>query len=364
MRTRTKGISADESGERKVDKQYRGERIYARLGSVSQEDAEAWLRAEQARIDRQREERPQHHFCDAAERYLNEKAKEGEKSEAYADAHLALILPYIGTKPLETIHSGSFEAFKEARMNPGGGKKGVKPATVNKTLEVVRAILLRSARVWRNEDGTPWLASAPLIEMLDNKNPRRAYPITWEEQSMLFNELPPHLERMALFAVNTGTRAENTCGLRWEWEHRFPELGRSVFVIPASEYKAGRQHVVILNDTAQHVVDGQRPKDGAKQVYVFPYRGDRVWEMGNNGWKQARERAKLPQVRVHDLRHTYGTRLRAAGVSEEDRALLLGHSVKSMPQHYAAGTVEHLVEQANKVELTRKRMTILRVVNG
>ncbi|MBN9359556.1 MAG: site-specific integrase [Herbaspirillum huttiense] len=73
-------------------------------------------------------------------------------------------------------------------------------------------------------------------------------------------------------------------------------------------------------------------------------------------------------MRVHDLRHTYGTRLRAAGVSEEDRALLLGHANKSMPEHYATGTVERLVDQANKVEveveLKRKRMTILRLVNG
>ncbi|QNB08395.1 tyrosine-type recombinase/integrase [Herbaspirillum frisingense] len=361
MRTRTKGISVDAGGERKVDKQYKGQRIFARLGTVSQEDAEAWLRAEQAAIDRQQAQRPQHYFLDAADRYLDEKEKEGEKQYDYANAHLAKILPYIGTKLIETIHSGSFDKFKADRMTPAGGIKGVTPATVNKTLEVVRAILIRAARVWRNEDGTPWLVSAPLIEMLEHKNPRRAYPITWEEQSMLFNELPPHLERMALFAVNAGTRDENTCGLRWDWEQRFPELGRSVFVIPAGEYKSGRHHVVILNDTAQAVVDGQR---GKHSTFVFPYRGERIQEMGNNGWKQARERAKLSQVRVHDLRHTYATRLRNAGVSEEDRALLLGHSIKSMPQHYAAGTVEHLVEQANKVELTRKRMTILRVVNG
>ena len=87
-------------------------------------------------------------------------------------------------------------------------------------------------------------------------------------------------------------------------------------------------------------------------------------EMGNNGGNQARKRAKLPQVRVHELRHTYGTRLRAAGVSEKDRALLLGHASKSMPERYTTGTVGRLVDQANKVELTRKRMTILRVVNG
>lgn len=34
----------------------------------------------------------------------------------------------------------------------------------------------------------------------------------------------------------------------------------------------------------------------------------------------------LPKVRMHDLRHTFGMRLRYAGESEEGRALLLGHA--------------------------------------
>jgi hypothetical protein len=57
-------------------------------------------------------------------------------------------------------------------------------------------------------------------------------------------------------------------------------------------------------------------------------------------------------------------RLRYAGVSEEDRALLLGHATKSMPQHYATAIVERLVEQANKVRRSERPMTILRVING
>jgi hypothetical protein len=36
-------------------------------------------------------------------------------------------------------------------------------------------------------------------------------------------------------------------------------------------------------------------------------------------------RAELPQVRVHDLKHTFGRRLRAAGVSFDDRQGLIGH---------------------------------------
>jgi len=69
-------------------------------------------------------------------------------------------------------------------------------------------------------------------------------------------------------------------------------------------------------------------------------------------------------VRVHDLRHTFGQRLRDAGVAEEDRALLLGHAIQGMPQHYATATIARLVEAANKVQETRDRTTLLRVVNG
>jgi hypothetical protein len=64
---------------------------------------------------------------------------------------------------------------------------------------------------------------------------------------------------------------------------------------------------------------------------------------------------------VHDLRRTFGQRLGDAGVSEEHRALL-GHATTGMPQHYAT-TIARLVEAANKLQETRDRTTLLRVVN-
>jgi glycosyltransferase involved in cell wall biosynthesis len=65
--------------------------------------------------------------------------------------------------------------------------------------------------------------------------------------------------------------------------------------------------------------------------------------MNNNGWQQARREVGLPRVRVHDLRHTYACRLRAAGVSAEDRAALLGHATQSMVGHYASADVGRLL---------------------
>jgi site-specific recombinase XerD len=54
-------------------------------------------------------------------------------------------------------------------------------------------------------------------------------------------------------------------------------------------------------------------------------------------------------VRVHDLKHTFGRRLRAAGVSLEDRQDLLGHKSGRITTHYSQPELENLIAAANKV---------------
>lgn len=363
MRTRTKGIQVAENGNRDIDKQYKGRRIFVRLGAVSQEEAETWLRQRQAEIDVELSQGAQRNFSHAADRYLTDCERRGVRTIETIAYHITLILPYIGSKPLESVHSGSLQEFCDSRIE----EDGVTPTTVNRTLEVVRSILTKAARVWRDDDGKPWLATAPLIEMLSTTvTKRQPYPITWDEQKRLFAELPSHLERMAVFAVNTGLRDENVCGLRWSWERYIPELRCSVFLVPASEFKGKRPHVAILNDVAMNIVNSCR---GIHPEYVFTYRNEkkalphaRIDTINNTAWQKARNRAKLALVRVHDLRHTYGQRLRDAGVSNEDRAVLMGHATSSMSEHYATPTIARLVDMANLVSTTRDTPTLLRLV--
>jgi integrase len=162
------------------------------------------------------------------------------------------------------------------------------------------------------------------------ETPRLPCPINWNEQDQLFSRLPARLARMVLFAVNTGLRESNVCKLKWEWEVAVPEVGRTVFVVPPEAYKTRRAHVVILNDVAWSVIQGQRGED---PVWVFPYRGKPVGTMNNTAWQRARKEVGLPRVRIHDLRHTFACRLRAVGVSMEDRQVLLGHANRSMAGH-------------------------------
>jgi integrase len=174
----------------------------------------------------------------------------------------------------------------------------------------------------------------------------QALPLSWEEQTRLFRELPPQLARTALFKVNTGTREKEVCYLRWDWEVPVAELDTSVFIIPEDRVKNGEERLLVLNRVARSVIEEVR---GEHSEYVFTWRGHPIAAMNNSGWQSARRRAGLSQVRVHDLKHTFGRRLRGAGVSYEDRQDLLGHKSGRITTHYSAAELENLIEAANRV---------------
>ena len=307
--TRTPGITVLADSRRFIDKRYLGVRIGLRVGAVTQEQAEARLQIEIARVqcDLARKAHARPTFTDCAARYVAQ--SRGKRSIDVIKWHVTLLRSYIGDLEPPQVHDQTLEPFVNARLADAASA-----TTINRSLEVVRTILNRAARSYRDADGRPWLeAMPPLISMLP-ESPRSPYPITWKEQDALFRKLPAHLSRMALFAVNTGLRDSNVCGLQWTWEVALLEFGRSVFVIPPEAFKTKRSHVVVLNDIAWSIVNAQR---SLHPIWVFPFRGRRINTMNNSGWQEARRDVGLPLVRVHDLRHSFGCRLRAAGVSVE-----------------------------------------------
>lgn len=122
-----------------------------------------------------------------------------------------------------------------------------------------------------------------------------------------------------------------------------PELETSVFLIPAdfggrhdnAGVKNGDERLIVLNRFAKSVIEGQR---GLDQLWVFPYgqpdkdgNATAMHRMNDSAWRKARKRAAamyeqrfkrtappgFASIRVHDLKHTFGRRLRAAGVTEK-----------------------------------------------
>jgi integrase len=291
--------------------------------------------------------RPKRAWRQAATKYLKEATKTTLREDA---RQLKLLDPYIGDLPLEAVHMGTLQGFlNERRCRPrkdGEEVKEVSKRTKNCALQTVRHILNLAASEWLDEYGMTWLSHAPKIKLLREDDKKEPYPLSWDEQTRLFRELPPYLAKMALFKVNTGCRDQEVCNLRWEWEVQVPELDMSVFIIPAHKVKNRQDRLVVLNRVAKEVIEEMR---GVHSEYVFTYGGRPIRAMCRKAWRKARQRVGLPQVRVHDLKHTFGRRLRAAGVSFEDRQDLLGHKSGRITTHYSQAELENLILSSNKI---------------
>jgi integrase len=274
-------------------------------------------------------------------------------------------------RPVQRVHHDALQPFVRSRL-----ETGISPGTINRDLAVVRRILNLCARLWRDDLDRPWLDTPPLIQMQRHPNKREPYPLSIDEQRLLFSELAGHLAKMALFKVNTGLREQEVVNLRWVWEVPVPELDTSVFVVPRAFVKNGLDRYVVLNRIARSVIDGCR---GEHPEFVFTRAGQPITRIYNSGWKAARRRASkryasefgrscpkgFRSIRVHDLKHTYGHRLRAAGVGFEDRKLLLGHKAGHVTTHYSAPEIEALIQASEKVcELGSRKSPALAIVRA
>ena len=317
---------------------------------------------------------------EAATKYLVENQ---DKASILNDAlHLKGLDSYIGDFSLQDIHDDTLRPYVSDRR-----KAGIRTNSINRALALIRRILNLAARSWRRASGRPWLSSAPLITMQKppqgKSDARKPYNLDWDEQDRLLRKLNTGLARMALYGVNTGCRESEICGLRWEWEWHtdIEELKGRVFVIPGNVQlvpstsrvrgvKNREDRLVVLNDIAKSVVDDCRG-DHPERVFVTD-KGAPYGRLHTSGWKLAWIRAGLPDdgtynKGVHNLRHTFATRLRACGVSNETRKTLMGHKNGDITTHYSAAGIFELLEAVNKLcNVSRKTpaLTLVKVGAG
>lgn len=343
-----------------VDKVVLGKRLCGSTGTGDLTEAERCL----AKMVRDRREavlhgvRPQRTFSQALAEHCERRGWPDD--DRY---HCKMLDDACGSVSLCDINMGSFQAMIRKRL-----AEGVKKKTVNLTLAKARSVLNQAASDWIDDNGLTWLQHPPKIKLLRVDDAAKQYPLNWDEERKLFSLLPPHYQRPCLYGVNTGLREELLCGLRWEWEHEVRELGRTVFLIPgeAKGVKNREDWLVVHNRIAQSVIESVRGQDSE---YVFAHRGRRLYSLTNTSWQRAWAAVGLPtdaatwRKGVHNLRHTFGQRLRAVGVSNETRHALLHHKNKDMTTHYSVPEIRELVEAVDRLcDAKAAGTTILRLV--
>jgi integrase len=284
---RTSGLTK-RGGVWHIDKQFRGVRICESTGTGDLRQAEEYLakRLNEIREARLYGLRDARTFRAAATKFLQDfNHKKRIKDDAM---HLKKLDPFIGSLELKQVHMGSLQTFIAKRR-----QQGVRTKTVNLALGVVRRVLNLAASEWMDEQGITWLAAAPKIKLFPVTDARSPYPLNDEEQALLFQELPDHLARMALFKVNTGLREQEVCRLKWDYEVKVPEVETSVFVIPGERVKNGEERLVVLNRVARSVIESLR---GQHPDHVFAHARGRddeprpVTKINNTAWSASGRR--------------------------------------------------------------------------
>jgi integrase len=217
-------------------------------------------------------------------------------------------------------------------------KENVRPATVNRMLEIIRAILRKAEREWE------WIDRAPLVRMLKEETLRIRW-LTQDEASRLMQELPKHLVPLVTFSLATGLRHANVVGLQWQ----DVDLIRKHALIHPDQAKTKKAIPVPLNETAVSVLQKQM---GKHPQYVFTYNGKPVKQCNTKAWKKALERAGIKNFRWHDLRHTWASWHVQNGTSLQELQQLGGWTSFEMVLRYAHLSSDHLKSAAERVRVT------------
>ena len=265
---------------------------------------------------------------------LHKKPKSVEEDTRYIERD---IKPALGHKALSEVGSKDIVKLKSSFANT--------PVKANRVLALLSKIF-NLAEQWEYRE--------------PNTNPTRHIRKFKEEPRERFLK-PDELERLAEVMLDaevnqwtsqpvidairilqmTGARLREVLNMRWD----YVDLQAGQIHLPDS--KTGRKTIFLSNKAKRYVGNIKRKADNP---YVFP--GQREGSQLINiqkPWRLIRERAKLADVRIHDLRHTYASLAVAQNLSLPIVGKLLGHKSSKSTERYAHLYTDVMANAANKV---------------
>jgi integrase len=143
----------------------------------------------------------------------------------------------------------------------------------------------------------------------------------------------------------TGSRVGEVLSATWD---QF-DLEAGVWVKPATNTKQNRTHRIPLSPPALGLLNQIRA-EAEDSAYLFPGRSpDQPLTTIKHFWESVRAMAGLPDVRAHDLRHSFASILASQGQSLHIIGALLGHSSYNTTIKYAHLLDDPLREATNRV---------------
>jgi integrase len=217
------------------------------------------------------------------------------------------LLPYFADIPVVRLTKSMVREYRQERL----ARKTITEATLNRDAAVLRHILY-----WAVEEGL--LLANPLarLRLARERRVKRSVLSISEEQRLL-EAAPLHLRRMIVAALYAGLRRGEVLHQLWE----DIDFDRRLLSVTRSKTPEGESREIPLAGKLLEVLLSMRQQQGV----VFTYRGNAMGDY-KTAWNHLVKRKLSRHFRFHELRHTFNTRLMEAGVMQEVRKTLMGHS--------------------------------------
>jgi len=259
---------------------------------------------------------------DLVANYLEAVGASQAKTADVIERRLAVVVGILGNVEAKTVKAEDLERLK-MKLATGTRTATRKPASINRYLQDLKAVFCKAVDSGKL-DRHPFNG----VDLLTENN-KRARELSPEEEFRLFQSLPgdpPALGPFFRFLLETGARAGEACALTW----RAILVADGMAELP--ETKAGEKQYLTLSKAALAIL-ADLPRNGP---HVFCWSDGRplTVDYTTHALHRATERAGIPDLRQHDLRHAIAIRRLRGGANLVAVSGLLRHASTRMSERY------------------------------
>ena len=243
---------------------------------------------------------------------------------------------------LSEVSAERIEEYKEERL-----ANGVESATINHDLRVLRRML-------RIAERKQLIARNPFaqVDFLKQKSPHPPHIVTFEEEDKILTVAAPWMRVLVVLILETGMRSHRE-GLALRWNAI--DFTNDSIRVHESKTRAGIRNIPLSARCKAELLCWREVLGPEFSPFVFPSLNMPTRSMRDirYSWEKALKDAGLEYFWIYNLRHTFASRLSAAGVSDLFVAQMIGHSTPSILQRYAKAVDEYRRDAVSKLEQMR-----------
>jgi integrase len=255
------------------------------------------------------------------------------------------IKPSLGHLRLTDVTRRAVQVFHAGLVD-----EGLKPATADLYAKCIRWAMALAVE-WEFIEANP-LAKFKLFHP-DNRKENYLDEKQLEQLMAVLHTDPNRTVCLiATYLLACGCRLSEGLSAAWDQIDKTHRVWR----IPASNSKSKKVRSVPLNDSAMDVLE-QLDTEGEFDHLFVNRRTGKPYTTIMKVWERLRQKAGLPDLRLHDLRHSYASFLVNSGTSLYIVQTLLGHSSPKVTERYSHLSSKTLQEAANAASVAIKGAT-------